>query len=471
MEHKILGAAIMLGALLPATARAATIQIGSSCSIAEAIQAAETDTAVGGCVAGDQADELVIPGGTEEVWTSAPTTISTELTLRTDSGRATIRRDTSAAYFTLFMLTPSAVVTLLDVSLRDGVSDDSAGCVLVPQGASFTARRAIFDGCGLSPANAAGLPAGAIRNGGNMLLDSCLIVNTTTNTTEAALRTNGGTTTLVNTTVTASTASGIRHWNGTLELVHSTVVGNGAFDVRIRAGRVANARNSVVQNVEGSWAATEGSLLSVSPLLGPLQDNGGPTATMAPLQDSPTLDAADDTYCEAVDQRGQARPSGDHCDIGAVEHQVVCDNGFLHPSEDCDGVQFQPQFQTCPQGYEGTPLCDATCTITGIPNGCTAIVDAGVAGSAGAGGAGGGAGSSAGGSGGTTGGTGPTDAGTAGSPIYEGDGSTLDAGVRSKKVDSDDCGCRLPGNSGSSSHPLIVVGLGALLFVRRRTSP
>lgn len=467
MGHKILVTATVLAALSPVTAHAATIQVGSGCSIAEAIQAAETDSAVGACVAGDQADEIVVPAGTDEVWTSAPTTISTELTLRTDSGRATIRRDTSAAYFTLLTLTPSGVVTLLDVNLRDGVSDDSAGCVLVPQGATFTARRAIFDGCGLSPTNTAGLPAGAIRNGGTMLLDSCLIVNTTTNTTEAALRTNGGTTTLVNTTVTASTASGVRHWNGTLDLLHSTIVGNGAFDVRIRGGRVANARNSVVENVEGSWGATEGSLLSTAPLLGPLQDNGGPTGTLAPLQGSPTLDAADDTFCEALDQRGQARPSGDHCDIGAVEHQVVCDNGFLHPSEDCDGAQLQPQFQTCPQGYEGTPVCDSTCAVTG----CTAIVDAGVGGMGGASGSGPGGSGGAGGSAGSSGSGGaPQDAGTAGSPTYEGDGSTADAGVRSKKPDDGGCNCRVPGVPQSTPRPIVPLLCAAGVLILGRWS-
>jgi predicted outer membrane repeat protein len=52
------------------------------------------------------------------------------------------------------------------------------------------------------------------------------------------------------------------------------------------------------------------------PLLGPLQDNGGPTPTMALLPGSPALGAGAD--CPETDQRGVAREGG--CDIGAYQH-------------------------------------------------------------------------------------------------------------------------------------------------------
>ena len=67
-------------------------------------------------------------------------------------------------------------------------------------------------------------------------------------------------------------------------------------------------------------------LTGVSPNLGPLQDNGGPTPTHAPLTGSPVVDAGNpavpgssDTACEALDQQGVTRPQGARCDIGAVE--------------------------------------------------------------------------------------------------------------------------------------------------------
>jgi CSLREA domain-containing protein len=67
-----------------------------------------------------------------------------------------------------------------------------------------------------------------------------------------------------------------------------------------------------------------GDLQSTDPLLGPLQDNGGPTATHALQQGSPAIDAGNDLACQAppvggVDQRLVQRPQGTSCDIGAFE--------------------------------------------------------------------------------------------------------------------------------------------------------
>jgi hypothetical protein len=68
---------------------------------------------------------------------------------------------------------------------------------------------------------------------------------------------------------------------------------------------------------------------NTEPMLGPLQDNGGPTWSHALLTGSPALDAGN---CpgETADQRGFARPFdlhlvsnvADGCDIGAVEYQT-----------------------------------------------------------------------------------------------------------------------------------------------------
>ena len=64
--------------------------------------------------------------------------------------------------------------------------------------------------------------------------------------------------------------------------------------------------------------------INADPLLGPLQDNGGPTWTMALGPGSAAIDAANDTTCASdpvnnLDQRGIVRPQGAHCDIGALE--------------------------------------------------------------------------------------------------------------------------------------------------------
>ena len=55
--------------------------------------------------------------------------------------------------------------------------------------------------------------------------------------------------------------------------------------------------------------------------LGPLSDNGGPTATHALETGSPALDTADPAGCPATDQRGVTRPQGAGCDVGAYERE------------------------------------------------------------------------------------------------------------------------------------------------------
>lgn len=87
-------------------------------------------------------------------------------------------------------------------------------------------------------------------------------------------------------------------------------------------GAGACATDAVI--TDGGHNSDAGSSCGVStsntdPLLSPLASNGGPTQTLALLAGSPALDSADDLECPATDQRGIARPQGDHCDIGAFE--------------------------------------------------------------------------------------------------------------------------------------------------------
>ena len=56
--------------------------------------------------------------------------------------------------------------------------------------------------------------------------------------------------------------------------------------------------------------------------LGPLQDNGGPTMTHAVLPGSVAIDVIPADMCEVdEDQRGEPRPGGAMCDVGAFEVQ------------------------------------------------------------------------------------------------------------------------------------------------------
>jgi len=75
-----------------------------------------------------------------------------------------------------------------------------------------------------------------------------------------------------------------------------------------------------------------GDMNNTNPLLGPLQNNGGPTQTIALPSGSPAIDAGNPAGCTdgsghllATDQRGQPRPDKEDtggCDIGAYESQT-----------------------------------------------------------------------------------------------------------------------------------------------------
>ena len=75
--------------------------------------------------------------------------------------------------------------------------------------------------------------------------------------------------------------------------------------------------NGVNGNLVGSAA------VPIDPLLGPLQDNGGPTQTHALMPGSPAIDAGNNAYATDWDQRGEGFPRivNGIIDIGAFEFQ------------------------------------------------------------------------------------------------------------------------------------------------------
>ena len=75
----------------------------------------------------------------------------------------------------------------------------------------------------------------------------------------------------------------------------------------------------LTNGVNGNHLGTAGS--PINPLLGPLQNNGGPTETMALLPGSPALNAGSTTGVPATDQRGLPRVVNGLVDIGAWQHQ------------------------------------------------------------------------------------------------------------------------------------------------------
>jgi hypothetical protein len=87
--------------------------------------------------------------------------------------------------------------------------------------------------------------------------------------------------------------------------------------------------NNLIGNTSGAVGFGGTDILGRSPLLGPLQDNGGQTDTHALLSRSPAIDKGTNAGCPRTDQRGKARPmdgNGDgkaRCGIGSFEKKEV----------------------------------------------------------------------------------------------------------------------------------------------------
>jgi beta-glucanase (GH16 family) len=182
--------------------------------------------------------------------------------------------------------------------------------------------------------NTAGNVGGGIRSLGNVtIVNSTLSGNTSTAWYGGAAFHTDGVMQLLNSTVAANisnpsgpaalfvgtfTAAG-----ATLRLTNSIVSGNtsaGCFAGFFGSGPVSlvSGGNNVASDSTCNLTAA-GDRPGMDALLGPLDANGGPTATHMLLPGSPAIDAANPALCPAVDQRGVTRPQGAACDAGSVE--------------------------------------------------------------------------------------------------------------------------------------------------------
>jgi hypothetical protein len=179
------------------------------------------------------------------------------------------------------------------------------------------------------------------------------------------------TATVTSTTITANEGSGLSAGSlGTTLTLRSSIVAQqtSGADCALPASLVMSAGHNL--DGDGSCGLTDPTdLPNTDPLLGPFQDNGGPTWTHALLPGSPAIDPIPPADCSwdddgdpgtlevplATDQRGVARPQGAGCDIGAVE-VTVCANGL---DDDGDGLVDYPADPGCKSAQSKTerPQC------------------------------------------------------------------------------------------------------------------
>ncbi|MCP5094924.1 MAG: CSLREA domain-containing protein, partial [Chloroflexi bacterium] len=263
----------------------------------------------------------------------------------------------------IFHISPSAAVTISNVTLRNGNAADGGG--ILNEGGILALNNVALNGNRATPGN-----GGGINNaGGSVVLSNTIILNNSADASGGAIF-NGGSLSIMNSAVSTNTAGlsggGIIQLGGVMTVTNSTFSGNIASDgggiynngdalitnstinnnsASFGAGIVQfsgdlRLKNSIVSNslLGGDCAGSINSnghnldsddtcnliaptdLPGVDPMLDVLQDNGGDTLTHALLLGSPAIQAGDNTKCPATDQRGVTRKS--NCDIGAYEIEI-----------------------------------------------------------------------------------------------------------------------------------------------------
>ncbi len=255
-------------------------------------------------------------------------------------------------------------VSVNDSSFHTNSAANFSGAIWQEYG-TLTVTNSIFD------SNRGGLLGGAIQSGGTTTVSNSTFYNnnavyggglyndgtgTVTGSTfygnistsggaghGGAIYNEGATRSVSNSTLydnTGDNGGGIANEQGAVTVVNSTIAGNsGAGIYYLGPSGTTTLKNTIVAgnlpggNCSGAVADGLGNLtypdrtcpgINRNPVLGSLQNNGGPTQTMALGVGSAAIDVGNAAACAAspvnnLDQRGVARPQGAHCDIGALE--------------------------------------------------------------------------------------------------------------------------------------------------------
>ena len=240
-----------------------------------------------------------------------------------------------------------------------------------------------ISGCTIN-GNTAG--AGAIPGGGGGIYnqDSTLtITNSTISGNNASIgggiensySTSATTLSVANSTIAGNTSTNgggvFNRPKGTLnafDTIIATNVSPGSADV---SGPITSQGHNLIGDATGGSGYGASDLLGstsspINPLLGPLQNNGGPTQTMALLNGSPAINAGSTTSVPQWDQRGVGFPRiiNGSIDIGAFESQITTTS--ITPTVSVNAVNI---------GF-GTALANSqlTGTATAVVNGLTVNV-------------------------------------------------------------------------------------------------
>jgi Ca2+-binding RTX toxin-like protein len=347
-----------------ASAPAATIRVGShldnltddtTCTLREAVIAADVDAAVRGCPAGSGSDVIVLGPGTYPLTIPASATPFDAGTGSLDVVDPDDDVLTITSFPALSVIDASAIAdrvitaqSPLDLSNVTITGGDSSGSAENLGGAGIGGAVATFDSSApllirrsVLAGNSASYAGGAVHANGQLAIS-----NSTFNDNSVAAPTGlggggggaidaAGPTTITGSTIAGNTVTsadvtskggGLRY-SGTMTVRGSIIADNSADggdpDCTSAGGTGTSAGFNVIEDPTGCGFALAGSDVQADPALEPLADNGGGTPTMAIGAASPATDIgpAGGPSCNGTDQRGALRGlvEAGPCDAGAYE--------------------------------------------------------------------------------------------------------------------------------------------------------
>jgi hypothetical protein len=213
-------------------ALAATITVGGACTLVDAITAANTDAATGGCPAGSRADTIVLPPGSTQTLTTihndiyGPTGLPVVSSVVTIAGQgSTIARDSRAPAFRLLAVNSTGDLTLQEttVSGGDGGGVANFGGTLTITNSTISGNT--ITGYGIYYPNR----GGGVYNFGTLTIRDSTIAGNTAGVGAGGGVGNVGTLTITDSTIAGNTAGvggGVDNTGGSALITNSTIAGN-----------------------------------------------------------------------------------------------------------------------------------------------------------------------------------------------------------------------------------------------------
>jgi CSLREA domain-containing protein len=343
-----------------------TCDPANPCSLRDAITAANA-------VSGEDIIYFAVTG-TIQLGSALPALNSDMKILGPGANALAVKRD-SSALFRIFTVNSGKIVTISDLTITNGSAVNGGGirndhgtltvnnCTVsgnsanngggienfgenflgsTPGTAMLTVSNCTFSDNSTAPSGTGGGIRNTGQHGGSATVT---VVNTTLSGNSAqlsggAIENNGADhgsapLTIKNSTLSgnsAPTGGGIDNFDATLT-IGSTILKAGGSGANIKGGPITSLGYNLSSDDESTLLNQSTDQNSTPPMLGPLQDNGGPTKTHELLSGSPAIDKGNNFTTSTTDQRGPGfvrtfnnlsidnADGGDGTDIGAFEVQ------------------------------------------------------------------------------------------------------------------------------------------------------